>query len=319
MFVLLKVIGLALLCLAVSATGFIYCERLLHRKKYLEQLSGFAGNCTDDMRCLNKNIFEIFAGHAKLELSFFKELNSENISDNNTVTEKIPMSSEQESTSPSEFLFQKMVQSRNKNTGDLTSDNEENQTKTKENITDLPNEEDLENPIEIDSQKSSDEEKNNAPKSEPLDIEAEINALKKIANLSVVSSSNTQEVKTTESENSKTPDLVEIPPEKEEKPEILNPLPSTQESVSPPSAKKENTSTSSNNNIKSVSSAEERRTTLLARCNAYLEDDEFGTAKIGTDKYKLESVESILKGFETRAAERVNKKFNNTYTPQTNI
>ena len=82
MFVLLKVIGLALLCLAVSATGFIYCERLLHRKKYLEQLSGFAGNCTDDMRCLNKNIFEIFAGHAKLELSFFKELNSENISDN---------------------------------------------------------------------------------------------------------------------------------------------------------------------------------------------------------------------------------------------
>ena len=223
----------------------------------------------------------------------------ENISDNNTVTEKIPMSSEQESTSPSEFLFQKMVQSRNKNTGDLTSDNEENQTKTKENITDLPNEEDLENPIEIDSQKSSDEEKNNAPKSEPLDIEAEINALKKIANLSVASSSNTQEVKTTESDNSKTPDLVEIPPEKEEKPEILNPLPSTQESVSPPSAKKENISTSSKNNIKSVSSAEERRTTLLARCNAYLEDDEFGTAKIGTDKYKLESVESILKGFET--------------------
>ena len=243
----------------------------------------------------------------------------ENISDNNTVTEKIPMSSEQESTSPSEFLFQKMVQSRNKNTGDLTSDNEENQTKTKENITDLPNEEDLENPIEIDSQKSSDEEKNNAPKSEPLDIEAEINALKKIANLSVVSSSNTQEVKTTESENSKTTDLVEIPPEKEVKPEILNPLPSTQESVSPPSAKKENISTSSKNNIKSVSSAEKRRTTLLARCNAYLEDDEFGTAKIGTDKYKLESVESILKGFETRAAERVNKKFNNTYTPQTNI
>lgn len=82
MFALLKVIGLAMLCLSVSATGFIYCERLLHRKKYLEQLSRFAGNCTDDMRCLNKNIFEIFSSHAKRELSFFKELNSENISDN---------------------------------------------------------------------------------------------------------------------------------------------------------------------------------------------------------------------------------------------
>lgn len=54
-----------------------------------------------------------------------------------------------------------------------------------------------------------------------------------------------------------------------------------------------------------VKSAEERRTSLLARCNAYLQDDEFGTAKIDTEKYKLESVESILQDFEARASQRV--------------
>lgn len=61
--------------------------------------------------------------------------------------------------------------------------------------------------------------------------------------------------------------------------------------------------------------AEERRTSLLARCNAYLEDEEFGTAKIDTEKYKLESVESILEGFENRAAQRVNKKFSTASAP----
>lgn len=53
--------------------------------------------------------------------------------------------------------------------------------------------------------------------------------------------------------------------------------------------------------------AEERRTSLLARCNAYLEDEEFGSAKIDTEKYKLESVESILQDFEARASHRVMK------------
>lgn len=53
--------------------------------------------------------------------------------------------------------------------------------------------------------------------------------------------------------------------------------------------------------------AEERRTSLLARCNAYLEDEEFGSAKIDAEKYKLESVESILQDFEARASHRVKK------------
>lgn len=57
--------------------------------------------------------------------------------------------------------------------------------------------------------------------------------------------------------------------------------------------------------------AEKRRTSLLARCNAFLEDDDIGVPKINTEKYKLESVDSILKDFETRASQRVMKKFSN--------
>jgi uncharacterized protein YaaQ len=62
--------------------------------------------------------------------------------------------------------------------------------------------------------------------------------------------------------------------------------------------------------------AEERRVTLLARCNAYLKDAN-DTYKIDTEKYKLESVESILESFEARAAARINKKFNiNQHAPE---
>ncbi len=64
-------------------------------------------------------------------------------------------------------------------------------------------------------------------------------------------------------------------------------------------------------------SAEERRVTLLARCNAFLEDAH-DSYKFNTEKYKLESVESILESFEARAAERINKKFNlNSQAPET--
>ncbi len=54
-------------------------------------------------------------------------------------------------------------------------------------------------------------------------------------------------------------------------------------------------------------SAEQRRTSLLARCNAYLEDDEFGLPKQDPDKYKLESVENILQDFEARATQKALK------------
>ena len=59
--------------------------------------------------------------------------------------------------------------------------------------------------------------------------------------------------------------------------------------------------------------AQERRATLLARCNAFLEDASV-PAKANSEKYKLESVESILKDFEERAAERANKLFNSSAT-----
>lgn len=66
--------------------------------------------------------------------------------------------------------------------------------------------------------------------------------------------------------------------------------------------------------------AEERRTSLLARCNAFLEEDEVGTVKIDTEKYKLESVESILKDFEERASQRAMKTLNqNTPKPKSDI
>lgn len=79
--------------------------------------------------------------------------------------------------------------------------------------------------------------------------------------------------------------------------------------------------TDSNDDITNMgSNAEERRATLLARCNAFLEDDS-GPIKANVEKYKLESVESILKGFEIRAAERASKKFStdqSLFTTHTN-
>lgn len=68
-----------------------------------------------------------------------------------------------------------------------------------------------------------------------------------------------------------------------------------------------------------MQTAEERRTSLLARCNAYLEDDELGSYKIDTEKYKLESVESILEGLENRASQRAVKRFGTGVLPTTPI
>lgn len=249
--------------------------------------------------------------------------------DDTSVTEEIPMSSEQDNPSPSEFLFKKMVESRNKNTDNSVSNEEtitvkgETKTVKEEKKIDLPETSKTveteviptttENKVSV---KSSAEEKNNTIRTEALDIEAEIKALRESARLSVLSLDNSKKENEGKTENSKTPDVVETLPKKEEKTEVFSPVSSTKESVSSTPAKEENIPAPASDNKKSVPSAEERRTTLLARCNAYLEDDEFGTAKIDTDKYKLESVESILEGFETRAAQRVSKKFSNSYTVQ---
>lgn len=52
--------------------------------------------------------------------------------------------------------------------------------------------------------------------------------------------------------------------------------------------------------------ASQRRASLLARCDAYLRDEDFGTGKTANpEQYKLESVDSILKSMEERAKEKV--------------
>ncbi len=60
--------------------------------------------------------------------------------------------------------------------------------------------------------------------------------------------------------------------------------------------------------------AEERRTSLLARCNAYLKDEESALLTRNSEKYKLESVESILQDFEKRASRRARQTLE---TPRT--
>ncbi len=61
---------------------------------------------------------------------------------------------------------------------------------------------------------------------------------------------------------------------------------------------------------KAAATAEQRRKTLLDRCNAYLADDSVGVVQPDTSRYKLESVESILSGFEDRATQKVLRSLN---------
>ena len=61
---------------------------------------------------------------------------------------------------------------------------------------------------------------------------------------------------------------------------------------------------------KAAATAEQRRKTLLDRCNAYLADDTVGVVQPDTSRYKLESVESILSGFEDRATQKVLRSLN---------
>lgn len=160
------------------------------------------------------------------------------------------------SESPSSFLYQRMLDSRNKNLEKATVKPE---------------------PQPVIEKK--DEKIPVAPAvSKPLDIEEAIKSLKEVANLK-------SKVQDTTSNNEQV------------KVEVKTETVSAEQSL--PLAKKPEMPT-----------AEERRTSLLARCNAYLEDEEFGTAKIDKEKYKLESVESILEGFENKAAQRVKNKFN---------
>ncbi len=80
---MLKLVGSLLICLAVSSIGFIYCEGLKQRVRYLEAIKRFIVNCNDKMRFGGSNIFTIFDDCEDKELLFFKKINRENIMDKN--------------------------------------------------------------------------------------------------------------------------------------------------------------------------------------------------------------------------------------------
>jgi len=197
------------------------------------------------------------------------------------LTEEIPMSkSAKNDSSPSDFLYQKMMQSRI-----AVSDNTPKASTT-----------------QIDTFNISEEKNEMAPAEGnyvPLDINLVIDELKNSANPTVKEEKKAEESFTQKSDHTS----------------VISD--DTQKTNSETTDSKVSVSSVNTEDISKIgSNAEERRATLLARCNAYLEDDA-GVTKVNTEKYKLESVESILEGFEARAAERVNKKFNTASTNST--
>ena len=198
---------------------------------------------------------------------------------NDVITDEIPAYKPNEANnSPTDFLYQKMMHSRTQilsNT--IQSEIPEvanNQEADEEIIIKIPEKEEY----------------------TPLDIEAAIADIKITANLTNVITEAPEPSLDSNEEPEKIIEQEEITIDNSDatdtsnKAEVLNEIPDL------------------------GGSPEERRATLLARCNAYLQDGS-DNVKIDTEKYKLESVESILKDFEARAAEKANK----IYTTNTNI
>ncbi len=76
---MLKMSGIVIICLSVSLIGFKYYERLMFRKRYLQQLVMLARNCTNDMRASQENIFEILSAYSCRELSFLEKIDRNTI------------------------------------------------------------------------------------------------------------------------------------------------------------------------------------------------------------------------------------------------
>lgn len=219
-------------------------------------------------------------------------------------SEAITMENQNNSTeeSPTTFLYQKMMQSRA-----LASENSIQATNSEEGSKEISNEQQPEKQAkeQIIEQTTESIEKNaettlEEPVSvqDPIDINAAINDLKNLAK----SNGHNEESNNSEHDSHTTsPSLEEssTPVNEEMYSEVIeNEIKTTNSTTTETEEKLENIG----------NTAEERRTTLLARCNAFLEDASVPT-KTDSAKYKLESVESILKDFEERAAERINKKF----------
>lgn len=202
-----------------------------------------------------------------------------NESESEIITEEIPMSkTEKPDSSPSDFLYQKMMQSRAKIQEDTI------QAEAGDSVTEstLESEEDQRIPAE-DSHV-------------PLDIEAAIKDIKNSANL-----------KNSETKQQKVEEIIDVLDNDSLKDSDI------EIKIDKPSSTVSESKINEDSDIKGT--AEEHRATLLARCDAFLKDAT-DTVKIDTEKYKLESVESILKGVEARAAEKVSKKFNTQSTSQ---
>lgn len=224
--------------------------------------------------------------------------------------EKISMSNTSaDNETPTDFLYKRMTETRNQSleqavtASSKESVDEPKSPSTKEIADD--NESGGTSQVNVENKNNTEAASNQPVKqNEPLDIDALIKSLRdevmgnqkaespsQQQSLEIETKSDTASQTSHDFDNNKTDDNTNTETASEINKESA---PATPPAVDPQKAKL----------------AEQRRTSLLARCNAYLEDEEFGTAKIDTEKYRLESVESILHDFETRASHRVMKNLN---------
>lgn len=86
---MLKIFGLALVGLSVASIGFLYSQRLMFRKRYLEQFVLFSKNLTNEMRIRNSNVISIFSDVTAKELKFLKNITKEDFSDGESIKDKV--------------------------------------------------------------------------------------------------------------------------------------------------------------------------------------------------------------------------------------
>lgn len=221
----------------------------------------------------------------------------ENADDN--IAEEIPMTqSEETANSPTDFLFQKMMQSRAKIEEDSITAFEEKDTEPQPENNDDAVIEDAILPAESNDTDSQ------------IDIDAVIEDIKKLAQPTIKK----DEPINNNGDTNKNDADADIELKEVSAPSFDSD--DNDNSSNVPSNDEDEFSSKSTDNI--GASAEERRTTLLARCNAYLEGTS-DSEKDNAEKYKLESVESILESIETRAAEKANKKHSVTSKASTSI
>lgn len=82
-------LGVLLLSLSIGAVGFVLSENLVRRYKVFDMLCRFSASAADEMRCRNKNLFEILRSHGNGELAFLKNIDKEMLLDKNTLKKHI--------------------------------------------------------------------------------------------------------------------------------------------------------------------------------------------------------------------------------------